>query len=802
MKRNLYIPIDIGLSCTVECTDLVKRGDTLDFTFKMFNKGTLKDLTGQAVTLNIEKPDGKIVEAKANINTSTVTASVGVQGAVLAGTIEGDLKIKDTDGSISSNTFTFTVQDSVSSDILEKSQDVIASLDEVRELVLKWNEQVELIGVDADAVEALNGIKNYIDNTLPTLQNETAWAKANLSNLDAKNSTASTNITNLINKIATADDLLDKFRLYDPTNLIQQVQNNTASLSDIVQVNLRNYKDLVTNNDWSVAIEQAITDNPNAQIYIPSSNTIYNFSRKISLGKYNSLNIARGATLQSTVLMDSLIEKHNGATESSSGYTVSQYNYIGGGGTIRCEGLCDGISLGGYSHFNLENIRIYNPKSVGIDTRFIANAFAVEIVVDNVYIETESGRNEQNVIGINAKNSDGYFTKITTVNMHTGIQNNDGNNKFLHCHDWVYDTNRLSEHICYLDNYDGFWDTCCADTCTIGWLLRGSSYLDNCSLYQSPQFPVTNDCVAFSVPLGSTKLNRIYNCTITGSQNSIVKLAIGGEINKNVEIKNLVCNEYVSGGMPKKENYYISTEYAGGAANLYNFATIQIPLKQAGSAITGNFVIMPNSGNNADSSSKNMKLSFWIKAYVDSTGNYTDSNINVRITNLDNYLDGKIRVFKTTTSNYVQVKFYFVMQGTWQVINVSYENLIGGHGMYNNKPFIQQLTDNLGILLLMNEGIAFESTPTGKEITVTESRISVNNMFMNGYNIWVDSNGVPRLQSGSKTSDTSGQPLLRYVVVPTSATSVGSIGNVAFDGSYFYICIGTNSWRRVPISSW
>lgn len=238
MKRNLYIPIDIGLDFTLPCLTLVKRGDTLSFTFKTFNKGILTSVAGQEVTLRIEKPDGKIVEAETTVNNSTVTASIGVQGTVLSGLIEGDLKITDSDGSISSNTFTFIVQDSVSSDILEKSQDVIASLDEVRGLVLKWNEQVELIGVNADAVEALNGIKNYIDNTLPTLQDETAWAKANLSNLDTKNSTASTNITNLINKIAIADDLLDKFRLYDPTSLIQQVQNNTASLSEITKFKL------------------------------------------------------------------------------------------------------------------------------------------------------------------------------------------------------------------------------------------------------------------------------------------------------------------------------------------------------------------------------------------------------------------------------------------------------------------------------------------------------------------------------------------------------------------------------------
>lgn len=78
MKRNLYIFIDIGLSCIVECIDLVKRGDIFDFIFKMFNKGILKDFIGQVVILNIEKLDGKIVEVKVNINILIVIVSVGV----------------------------------------------------------------------------------------------------------------------------------------------------------------------------------------------------------------------------------------------------------------------------------------------------------------------------------------------------------------------------------------------------------------------------------------------------------------------------------------------------------------------------------------------------------------------------------------------------------------------------------------------------------------------------------------------------------------------------------------------------
>jgi hypothetical protein len=37
---------------------------------------------------------------------------------------------------------------------------------------------------------------------------------------------------------------------------------------------------------------------------------------------------------------------------------------------------------------------------------------------------------------------------------------------------------------------------------------------------------------------------------------------------------------------------------------------------------------------------------------------------------------------------------------------------------------------------------------------------------------------------------------------PTFKTSDGSAGQMAYDGTYFYICVSTNTWRRVPVAAW
>ena len=37
---------------------------------------------------------------------------------------------------------------------------------------------------------------------------------------------------------------------------------------------------------------------------------------------------------------------------------------------------------------------------------------------------------------------------------------------------------------------------------------------------------------------------------------------------------------------------------------------------------------------------------------------------------------------------------------------------------------------------------------------------------------------------------------------PASATSAGTAGTIAFDADFMYVCIATNTWKRVAISTW
>jgi len=38
--------------------------------------------------------------------------------------------------------------------------------------------------------------------------------------------------------------------------------------------------------------------------------------------------------------------------------------------------------------------------------------------------------------------------------------------------------------------------------------------------------------------------------------------------------------------------------------------------------------------------------------------------------------------------------------------------------------------------------------------------------------------------------------------VPSTATSTGTVGQIAFDTTHLYVCVATDTWRRVAIATW
>jgi hypothetical protein len=41
-----------------------------------------------------------------------------------------------------------------------------------------------------------------------------------------------------------------------------------------------------------------------------------------------------------------------------------------------------------------------------------------------------------------------------------------------------------------------------------------------------------------------------------------------------------------------------------------------------------------------------------------------------------------------------------------------------------------------------------------------------------------------------------------WVAAPATATSTGTAGQIAYASGYFYVCVATNTWKRIALSSW
>ena len=45
-------------------------------------------------------------------------------------------------------------------------------------------------------------------------------------------------------------------------------------------------------------------------------------------------------------------------------------------------------------------------------------------------------------------------------------------------------------------------------------------------------------------------------------------------------------------------------------------------------------------------------------------------------------------------------------------------------------------------------------------------------------------------------------PVLLFVAAPASASASGEPGQIAYDGSYIYVCTAADTWRRASIATW
>lgn len=90
-----------------------------------------------------------------------------------------------------------------------------------------------------------------------------------------------------------------------------------------------------------------------------------------------------------------------------------------------------------------------------------------------------------------------------------------------------------------------------------------------------------------------------------------------------------------------------------------------------------------------------------------------------------------------------------------------------------------RITDNLNALLSSNSGSARPS-------------------YAVAGTVWLDTDDS-QIKIYDGTSDLT---IAINAGAPSSATDTGSLGDVAWDADYFYICTATDTWKRVAVATW
>ncbi|USN96173.1 MAG: hypothetical protein H6797_03785 [Candidatus Nomurabacteria bacterium] len=99
--------------------------------------------------------------------------------------------------------------------------------------------------------------------------------------------------------------------------------------------------------------------------------------------------------------------------------------------------------------------------------------------------------------------------------------------------------------------------------------------------------------------------------------------------------------------------------------------------------------------------------------------------------------------------------------------------------------------------LAYTPGVAFQGTvPTGASVNAQTSSVTAGGAPV------VTTTGTQTLTNKTLTSPTLTAPVIGSGGAPASASSAGTTGTVAWDSSYVYICVATNTWVRASLTTW
>ena len=180
MQKPISFNIDTTNDSPLYIDKNINQGDTLAFTIKVSQGSQSLNLTGQTVHIIIKRASGYSVEMVTGnilLNTSGNTIVAIFKDNYLCtdaiGTTIGEIKLVDANGESSSNKFFFEVKESLETDIITKSANVLDTFIGIKNLIDSYNANADSLATqnqlaiqNKDDLTALNGISEILAKRL------------------------------------------------------------------------------------------------------------------------------------------------------------------------------------------------------------------------------------------------------------------------------------------------------------------------------------------------------------------------------------------------------------------------------------------------------------------------------------------------------------------------------------------------------------------------------------------------------------------------------------------------------------
>jgi hypothetical protein len=103
--------------------------------------------------------------------------------------------------------------------------------------------------------------------------------------------------------------------------------------------------------------------------------------------------------------------------------------------------------------------------------------------------------------------------------------------------------------------------------------------------------------------------------------------------------------------------------------------------------------------------------------------------------------------------------------------------------------------------------LAIESTTNSTNATTGALQVSggagiAGNLYVGGNLIILGSTSVVEQEIVSVSETITGNLILGNTYAPTANNSIGTTGQITWDGDYIYICVATDTWKRANLSTW